>query len=455
MEKERRQEERQRDLSFDRAAGPDLKGHRTVSPGTLYFFTGLSGAGKTTIGGEFYRRLKARNNAVVLLDGDQTRRVYNENTGYTDADRLHGALRTFRVCKLLTSQGIDVVCCSISMYEEARRWNRENIENYREIYIKVTEATLRRRNQKKLYTSGSKNVIGFGQPFDEPTTPDLIIENDGDDDVSGIVDDLFVRLLPDSIPSATEPDRAAGTQLSEKYAVVTGGTKGIGRAIAEKLLSNGIHVIVNYASDAKNAEAFRASAARYPGKLEIYKQELRSWESVQEFSRTIRHITPQLHYLVLNAGTTDRSSFQDITPENWQRVMDVNLNAPFYLVQSLAPDMVPNEGSILFTGSLLGICPHSVSLGYSVTKAAIHHLARSLVKEFSQSGITINAVAPGFVNTAWQKEKPEEIRRNIENRVALHRFAEPEEIAELCWQMLRNRYINGSVVEITGGYSYC
>ena len=101
--------------------------------GTVYFFTGLSGAGKTTIGGLFYRHMKARKPNVVLLDGDQIRPVYNEDVGYSDADRLRGAHRTFRVANMLAEQGIDVVVCSICMYSAVRDWNRENIARYREI----------------------------------------------------------------------------------------------------------------------------------------------------------------------------------------------------------------------------------------------------------------------------------------------------------------------------------
>ena len=147
--------------------------------GTLYFFTGLSGAGKTTLGGLFYRRMKARNNATVLLDGDQTRPVFNDQVGYGFEERLIGSYRLFRVCKMLTDQGIDVVCCAICMHGEVRAWNREHIENYREIYIRVTKETLFSRDQKGLYSSGAKNVMGVDMPFEEPQTPDVVIGNDG------------------------------------------------------------------------------------------------------------------------------------------------------------------------------------------------------------------------------------------------------------------------------------
>lgn len=158
--------------------------------GETYFFTGLSGAGKTTIGGLFHRRLKAKRPNVVLLDGDLLRPVFCEDLGYTDDDRLKAARRAFRVCRMLSGQGIDVVVCSISMYSVVRDWNRENIENYKEIYIKVTRETLLRRNQKGLYTSG-KNVVGVDLPFDEPKRPDVVVENDGNEPPEEIVSRLW------------------------------------------------------------------------------------------------------------------------------------------------------------------------------------------------------------------------------------------------------------------------
>lgn len=151
-----------------------------MEKGTVYFFTGLSGAGKTTIGGLFHQRLKATKPNVVLLDGDNLRPVFCEDTGYTHEDRIKRARRIFRVCKMLADQGIDVVCCSIAMYSEIRAWNRENIQRYKEIYIKVSRETLLRRNQKGLYTSG-ENVVGVNLPFDEPEHPDIVVQNDGEE----------------------------------------------------------------------------------------------------------------------------------------------------------------------------------------------------------------------------------------------------------------------------------
>ena len=157
--------------------------------GTVYFFTGLSGAGKTTIGGLFYRRLKERKPNAFLLDGDEFRRMLCQDLGYSKEDRLKSAYRGFGMSCMIANQGIDVVNCGIAMYSEIRQWNRENIENYKEIYIKVSKETLLRRDQKGLYSAG-KSVVGIDLPFDEPENPDFVIENNGDETPDEIVDRL-------------------------------------------------------------------------------------------------------------------------------------------------------------------------------------------------------------------------------------------------------------------------
>ncbi len=180
--------------------------------GTVYFFTGLSGAGKTTLGGLFYRRLKEEKPNVVRLDGDETRPAFCEDIGYSSEDRLRGAFRLFRVCKMLADQGIDVVCCSISMYHAVREWNRQNIDNYKEIYIRVKKETLLAHNQKGLYTGG-KNVVGIDLPFEEPRTPDWIVQNDGDNTPLELVEEIERRLRGETprLTAVTTPAQETAT----------------------------------------------------------------------------------------------------------------------------------------------------------------------------------------------------------------------------------------------------
>ena len=236
--------------------------------------------------------------------------------------------------------------------------------------------------------------------------------------------------------------------------LVTGGTKGIGKAIVLKYLHQGCYAIITYSSDDETAELFqRELDVNYKDKYEIIKADLSKIEEVKIMCNIIRCKYRKIDYLILNAGATNRNSFSDMTIDEWNYVINVNLTMPFFIVQSLV-DCIIKGGIILFIGAVMGIYPHAISIPYAVSKAGVHMLSRQLVKHLAPYKITVNTIAPGFVDTPWQKSKPLEQRIRIENKIALKRFALPEEIAQLCWDISQNAYINGSLLEIDGGYCY-
>ena len=147
--------------------------------GTVYWITGLSGAGKTTVGKILYDKLKQEKENVVLLDGDALRQAIASDLGYTREDRHESARRNTGLCKLLADQGMDVVCCTICMFEDIRQWSRENNEKYFEVYLKVPLEVLRQRNQKNLYEEAADELVGLGVGMEEPQHPDLVVVNDG------------------------------------------------------------------------------------------------------------------------------------------------------------------------------------------------------------------------------------------------------------------------------------
>ena len=151
--------------------------------GTLYWITGLSGAGKTTSGKLLYEHLKRRKDNVVLMDGD-TLRVIRDSQDYSLEGRKRLTYLDSLLFKELTDQGIDVVACVISMFDDCRQWNKQNIENYKEIYLHVPIEELIRRDQKKLYSRAIKkeirNVMGIDLEFEAPKCADIVIENYGE-----------------------------------------------------------------------------------------------------------------------------------------------------------------------------------------------------------------------------------------------------------------------------------
>ena len=151
--------------------------------GDVFWITGLSGAGKTTIGKLFYEKLKEKYVNTVFLDGDTLREVFGNDLGYSDADRRKCAMRYAKLCDFFQRQGMNVICCTISMFDEIRQWNRVHIENYHEIYVKVSDETLHRRDQKGLYSryqNGEEmELAGYQVGIELPQNPDLVLCNDG------------------------------------------------------------------------------------------------------------------------------------------------------------------------------------------------------------------------------------------------------------------------------------
>lgn len=237
-----------------------------------------------------------------------------------------------------------------------------------------------------------------------------------------------------------------------KNAIVTGGTKGIGLAVAKMLMHEGYAVTITYAHDSQGAEACRHELQNIDGVFEILQSDQNDKASMAKFVQTMRQ-KEHIDCLVFNAGTTHRAGLLGTTDEQWEQVMQVNVNAPMAMLRDLF-DKIPSGSRIVFMGSMMGVLPHSVSLSYGVTKAAVIALAKNLVKEFEGTETTINVIVPGFVETEWQKDKPEEIRKNICNKTALKRFAQPEEVADAVCFCVNNAFVNGSVIEVSGGYNY-
>ena len=229
-----------------------------------------------------------------------------------------------------------------------------------------------------------------------------------------------------------------------KTAIVTGGTSGIGLGVAKMLLSKGYKVYATY-----TGEEFTESIANY----KAVKVDQSKRNELYTFISLIKEECNTIDCIICNAGMSIRKQFTQTTDADWDAMMEVAVNSHYILIRELYA-LIPHNSRIVFTGSQMGLVPHATILGYGVTKAAVHALSKNLVKEFEGTGTTVNAIVPGFVDTPWQKEKPEEIKQNIYNKTAIHRFATIEEVVEAYRFCIDNPFVNGSLIEVNGGYSY-
>ena len=229
-----------------------------------------------------------------------------------------------------------------------------------------------------------------------------------------------------------------------KYAIVTGGTSGIGFGVTKMLLSKGYHVFAtyvgpDYTDKIENFEAIKIDQAH---RNEVY-----------QFIEYVKSKTDHVDCIICNAGMSIRKSFTDTTDEDWDKQMEVAVNSHYIIIRELY-NIIPSGSRIIFTGSQMAVHPHATVLSYGVTKSAVCALAKNLVKEFEETGTTVNAIIPGFVATPWQKEKPEEIKQNIYKKTAIHRFATVDEVVDAYRFCIDNPFVNGSLIEVNGGYCY-
>lgn len=229
-----------------------------------------------------------------------------------------------------------------------------------------------------------------------------------------------------------------------KYAIVTGGTSGMGLGVAKMLIDKGYYVFSTYVGP-----DFDTSIANF----EAHKIDQSKRDAVYAFLDYVKSKTDHVDCIVCNAGVSIRKSFTETTDSDWDLQMEVAVNSHYIIIRELFP-IIPPGSRILFTGSQMGLNPHATVLAYGVTKSAVHALCKNLVKEFEGTGTTVNAIVPGFVDTPWQKSKPEEIKRNIYKKTAIHRFASVAEIVDAFRFCVDNPFVNGSLIEVNGGYNY-
>jgi NAD(P)-dependent dehydrogenase (short-subunit alcohol dehydrogenase family) len=242
--------------------------------------------------------------------------------------------------------------------------------------------------------------------------------------------------------------------LSGKTALVTGASRGIGRASALALAKAGAQVLVHYGSGAKEADAAVAEIRKFGGRAEKLAADLSAADGPHALATQVRAIVgARLDILVANAGISKATSIEDTTVEDFDKLFAVNVRAPYFLVQQLLPAMCKGS-SIIFTSSLAAHASVGTLSAYAATKGAIDTLVKHFASALGSCGIRVNAVAPGVVETDLSNfTKTEAGRAATLGMQALKRVAQPDDIAPVVVFLASDaaRWITGDTVRVDGG----
>ncbi len=238
-----------------------------------------------------------------------------------------------------------------------------------------------------------------------------------------------------------------------RYALVTGGSRGIGRAICLKLATMGFSVIVNYTNNEEAATGTMDAITKAGGDASILKFDVSKKEEVDAALRSWRevHEKEYIEILVNNAGIREDNLMLWMEPESWHKVIGVSLNGMFYVTQALIKDMlVKKSGRIINIVSLSGIKGLPGQTNYSAAKGGVIAATKALAQEVARKGVTVNAVAPGFIQSDMTKGLDEDM---LKKQIPMDRFGKPEEVAELVGFLASpgSSYITGEVISINGG----
>lgn len=250
-----------------------------------------------------------------------------------------------------------------------------------------------------------------------------------------------MELMPENLQS-----------LREQVAVVTGASRGIGRAIAQEFAKLGANVVVNYASSSQAAEELVSEITAAGGNAIALQADVSSSEEVDTLINTVLEKFNKIDILVNNAGITRDTLLLRMKPEDWQAVINLNLTGVFLCCRAVSKGMLKKRtGRIINIASVAGQMGNPGQANYSAAKAGVIGLTKTLAKEFASRGITVNAVSPGFIETDMTSELQSE---EILKAIPLGRYGQPEEIAGMVRFLAADTaaaYVTGQVFNVDGG----
>lgn len=242
--------------------------------------------------------------------------------------------------------------------------------------------------------------------------------------------------------------------LSGKIALVTGASRGIGASIAKGLAREGAFVIINYNGSKERAEAVLAEIEAEGGKAAIFQCSVADYAATEEMMKAVIKEHGRIDILVNNAGITRDNLIMKMTEEDFDQVLDTNLKGTFNTIRHAARQMLKQRsGKIINISSVSGVLGNAGQANYAASKAGVIGLTKTMARELASRGITVNAVAPGFVDTEMTEILKEEVKEAAVAQIPLKRFGKPEEIADAVVFLASEKanYITGQVIHVDGG----
>ena len=224
-------------------------------------------------------------------------------------------------------------------------------------------------------------------------------------------------------------------------------------AIVKEIAKKGINVVINYNTSKEQAEELQKELADTGYKVQIYKADVSKREQAKKLIEFAQKQFGSIDILVNNAGIDQFKLFTDITDEDWDNIIQTNLTSVFYTTQEAVKNMIKNKkGCIINISSIWGITGASCEVAYSVSKAGIDGLTKSLAKELGPSNIRVNSIAPGIILTDMNKKLTNEEIEEVNSQIPMGRFGTPEEIAKCVNWLIEDTYTTGQIISPNGGW---